>query len=269
MARIRRSASRRAVRPGRLGVVQTPRLRNRHRDFAQTLSQSARALDRLPRPDQPGERAFPASARPRPARLQRHQLRTHLPPCDRARVEASRQVAIPRFDLSLVCADGGDVAKGRRARGLCHRVPRIGLRARPDRRRFACANGAAARRFLEFARKISPSVQSREGVSIKHDVSVPVSAVPAFLRDATPAVESFVPGACVIAFGHLGDGNIHFNVMQPPGADRQHYLDLWRPMNDIVHAIVARYGGSYSAEHGIGQLSAICSRRPRIRRRFR
>jgi FAD/FMN-containing dehydrogenase len=114
----------------------------------------------------------------------------------------------------------------------------------------------SARQRADFwnLRENLAGAQSREGVSIKHDVSVPVSAVPAFLREATPAVESFVPGSRVIAFGHLGDGNIHFNVMQPPGADRQRYLDLWRPMNAIVHAIVARYGGSYSAEHGIGQL---------------
>ena len=66
-----------------------------------------------------------------------------------------------------------------------------------------------------------PEAQIREGASIKHDVSVPVGAVPAFLEEATRAVEAFAPGARVVAFGHLGDGNIHFNVSQPVGADRQ------------------------------------------------
>ena len=99
-----------------------------------------------------------------------------------------------------------------------------------------------------------PEAQIREGASIKHDVSVPVGAVPAFLEEATRAVEAFAPGARVVAFGHLGDGNIHFNVSQPIGADAQSYLGRWHAMNEVVHAIVARYGGSYSAEHGIGRL---------------
>ena len=62
--------------------------------------------------------------------------------------------------------------------------------------------------------------QKHEGGSIKHDVSVPVGAVPAFIAEATAAVAAFMPGARVVAFGHLGDGNIHFNVSQPIGADK-------------------------------------------------
>lgn len=94
--------------------------------------------------------------------------------------------------------------------------------------------------------------QKPEGGSIKHDVSVPVAAVPAFLDKASAAVVNFMPGARVVAFGHLGDGNIHFNVSQPVGADKQKFLDSWRDMNDVVHKVVAEYGGSISAEHGIG-----------------
>ncbi|MBV8664434.1 MAG: FAD-binding oxidoreductase [Hyphomicrobiales bacterium] len=96
--------------------------------------------------------------------------------------------------------------------------------------------------------------QKPQGGSIKHDVSVPVGAVPAFIDEATAAVEAFLPGARVVAFGHLGDGNIHFNVSQPIGADKQAFLDQWSAMNEVVHAIVARYAGSISAEHGIGRL---------------
>ena len=103
-------------------------------------------------------------------------------------------------------------------------------------------------------RECLSDAQAKEGVSIKHDVSVPVGLVPALIREATPAVEAFAPGARVVAFGHLGDGNIHFNVSQPVGADGQPFLDRWEAMNEIVHEIVARLGGSYSAEHGIGQL---------------
>jgi len=103
-------------------------------------------------------------------------------------------------------------------------------------------------------RECLSEAQSKEGASIKHDVSVEVGRVPALIREATPAVEAFAPGARVVAFGHLGDGNIHFNVSQPIGGDGQAFLDRWDAMNEIVHGIVARLGGSYSAEHGIGQL---------------
>jgi FAD/FMN-containing dehydrogenase len=103
-------------------------------------------------------------------------------------------------------------------------------------------------------RECLSDAQSKEGGSIKHDVSVTVGLVPTLIREATPAVEAFEPGARVVAFGHLGDGNIHFNVSQPIGADRQAFLDRWDAMNEIVHGIVAGLGGSYSAEHGVGQL---------------
>jgi FAD/FMN-containing dehydrogenase len=103
-------------------------------------------------------------------------------------------------------------------------------------------------------RESIPEAQVKEGASIKHDVSVEVGLVPALISEATPAIEAFAPGARVVAFGHLGDGNIHFNVSQPIVADRQAFLDRWDAMNEIVHGIVARLGGSYSAEHGVGQL---------------
>ncbi|THD44656.1 MAG: FAD-binding oxidoreductase [Bradyrhizobium sp.] len=99
-----------------------------------------------------------------------------------------------------------------------------------------------------------PEAQKPQGGSIKHDVSVPLGAVPAFLREATAAVEGFMPGARVVAFGHLGDGNIHFNITQPIGADKQGFLDQWYAMNAVVHAVVRRFSGSISAEHGIGVL---------------
>jgi FAD/FMN-containing dehydrogenase len=103
-------------------------------------------------------------------------------------------------------------------------------------------------------RECLSDAQSKEGASIKHDVSVAVGLVPTLIREATPAVEAFAPGARVVAFGHLGDGNIHFNVSQPIGADKQAFIDRWDAMNEIVHGIVERLGGSYSAEHGVGQL---------------
>jgi FAD/FMN-containing dehydrogenase len=97
-------------------------------------------------------------------------------------------------------------------------------------------------------------VQGHEGGSIKHDVSVPVAAVPAFLERATAAVEALVPGCRPAPFGHMGDGNIHFNVSQPVGADKDGFLAGWDAMNAVVHGVVAELGGSISAEHGIGRL---------------
>jgi FAD/FMN-containing dehydrogenase len=97
-------------------------------------------------------------------------------------------------------------------------------------------------------------VQKAEGGSIKHDVSIPVASVPEFLDEAIAAVEAFVPGCRPVPFGHLGDGNIHFNVSQPVGADKEAYLAKWDEMNAIVHGIVADFSGSISAEHGIGRL---------------
>lgn len=97
-------------------------------------------------------------------------------------------------------------------------------------------------------------VQKEEGGSIKHDVSVPVASIPAFLDKAIAAVEAFVPECRPVPFGHFGDGNIHFNVSQPVGADKADYLAKWDAMNEIVHGIVHEFNGSISAEHGIGRL---------------
>jgi D-lactate dehydrogenase (cytochrome) len=101
-------------------------------------------------------------------------------------------------------------------------------------------------------RELFGEVQRHEGGSIKHDVSVPVAAVPAFIKEASAAVEKLIPGARPLPFGHLGDGNIHYNVTQPTGADKAAYLERWHDVNAVVFEVVAKYGGSISAEHGIG-----------------
>jgi FAD/FMN-containing dehydrogenase len=90
------------------------------------------------------------------------------------------------------------------------------------------------------------------GGSIKHDVSVPVANVPAFIAEANAAVVKLIPGSLPMPFGHLGDGNIHYNVTQPPGADTAAFLKRWDEVNEVVFAIVGKYHGSISAEHGIG-----------------
>jgi D-lactate dehydrogenase (cytochrome) len=99
-----------------------------------------------------------------------------------------------------------------------------------------------------------PEAQKHEGASIKHDVAVPVSSVPEFLDRASAAVCAALPGLRPCPFGHVGDGNIHFNLTQPKDMDPAAYLALWEEMNRIVHDIVVEMNGSISAEHGVGQL---------------
>jgi D-lactate dehydrogenase (cytochrome) len=115
------------------------------------------------------------------------------------------------------------------------------------------ANLDQRKAFWTLREVISPA-QKPEGGSIKHDISVPIASVPQFIAEAGEAVEKLVPGARPVVFGHLGDGNIHYNVSQPVGADKAAYLARWSEMNDVVHALVRKYGGSISAEHGIGVL---------------
>ena len=99
--------------------------------------------------------------------------------------------------------------------------------------------------------------QIPEGGSIKHDVSVPVSRVAEFIALADIAVAKAIPGCRPCAFGHAGDGNIHYNVTQPVNMEKQVYLDQWKALNHVVHEIVLALGGSISAEHGIGQLKRV------------
>jgi D-lactate dehydrogenase (cytochrome) len=98
------------------------------------------------------------------------------------------------------------------------------------------------------------AAQKPEGGSIKHDISVPVAAVPAFIAEANAAVVKLIPGARPVPFGHLGDGNIHYNVSQPVGANSDAFLARWHDVNAVVFDIVLKMGGSISAEHGIGVL---------------
>jgi FAD/FMN-containing dehydrogenase len=116
------------------------------------------------------------------------------------------------------------------------------------------AQSETQRQALWAIRELMPESQKFEGGSIKHDVSVPVSKIPQFIAEATLAVNTFMPDARVMSFGHMGDGNMHFNVSQPVGMDKKKYLDLWHEMNKVVFDVVLKFGGSISAEHGIGRL---------------
>jgi FAD/FMN-containing dehydrogenase len=96
--------------------------------------------------------------------------------------------------------------------------------------------------------------QKPEGATWKHDISVPVSRVAAFLAEATAAMQAFAPGARIAAFGHVGDGNIHYDVLRPDGGSDAEHAARRDEGSRIVHDIVASMGGSISAEHGLGAM---------------
>jgi D-lactate dehydrogenase (cytochrome) len=115
------------------------------------------------------------------------------------------------------------------------------------------ANLSQRQAFWKLRDEMS-AAQKPEGGSIKHDISVPVAAVPDFIAEADAAVVKLIPGSRPVSFGHLGDGNIHYNVSQPVGGNASDFLDRWHEVNKVVFDIVIRMGGSISAEHGIGVL---------------
>jgi FAD/FMN-containing dehydrogenase len=189
---------------------------------------------------------------------------------DMAGSEITSFELLPRIGLDFVLAHFGarEVLSGRhpwyvllelssqRAEGLLERM-------------LALLEAASAKHIIEDAsvassleqranfwklRELLPEAQSREGGSIKHDVSVPIASIPVFLEEADRAVTAAIPGARLVAFGHVGDGNIHCNVSQPIGADKNAFLARWDEVNAVVHGLVIAHSGSISAEHGIGQL---------------
>ena len=110
-----------------------------------------------------------------------------------------------------------------------------------------------AKRLWALRENISEA-QKIEGISIKHDVAVPVSAIPAFLEQADAALERAFPGIRVVAFGHVGDGNLHYNLSKPDAQENAAFIAAQPAVNRIVHDAVHALNGSISAEHGIGQL---------------
>jgi FAD/FMN-containing dehydrogenase len=116
------------------------------------------------------------------------------------------------------------------------------------------AQSEAQAHALWALREGQSAAQKPEGMAWKHDVSVPVSLVARFIAEATAAVEAFAPGARVAAFGHVGDGNIHFDVVQPVGGDPAEHLARRDEGARIVHDIAHKLGGSISAEHGLGTM---------------
>jgi FAD/FMN-containing dehydrogenase len=113
-------------------------------------------------------------------------------------------------------------------------------------------SGEQARSLWALRENIAEA-QRRDGPNIKHDISLPVSTIPGFLDEARAALTAALPGVRFVTFGHLGDGNLHYNLAAPEGVAPGAFLENTARANRIVHDLVARHGGSISAEHGIGQ----------------
>jgi FAD/FMN-containing dehydrogenase len=110
-------------------------------------------------------------------------------------------------------------------------------------------------------RETMSEAQKLEGPSLKHDISVPVSAAADFIDTAIAAVAARLPSARPVPFGHLGDGNLHFNFQMAPGANPESYLGHWDEVQQLVHDIVHEFGGSFSAEHGVGVMKRAALKR--------
>jgi D-lactate dehydrogenase (cytochrome) len=157
--------------------------------------------------------------------------------------------------IELASSTDGDDLKGALETALGH-----GLEAGLVRDATIAASGAAAAKLWHL-REAIVEAQRHAGAGIKHDVAVPVSLVPEFVARASAAVAAALPGVRIIPFGHLGDGNVHFNLSRPEDGEDGAFLARREEIHRIVHDIVAALGGSISAEHGVGQL-----RREEIRR---
>jgi len=115
------------------------------------------------------------------------------------------------------------------------------------------ATSLAQREAFWKLRESIPESQTREGASLKHDISVPTQELPTFIEEAGRALEGLIPEGLLVAYGHLGDGNLHFNLQCREGEDAAAFLGRAGEARRVVHGLVAAHNGSFSAEHGIGR----------------
>ncbi|MEY4416197.1 MAG: hypothetical protein RIQ53_3490 [Pseudomonadota bacterium] len=155
------------------------------------------------------------------------------------------------WTVLIECTDGDGEARLReRAEGLLGQALEDGLIDDA-----ALAESLAQSHGLWHVRESISLAQSEEGLNIKHDISLPVSAIPDFSADTEAALQQRFPGVRLVNFGHLGDGNLHFNVQCPEGGDAPSFLrEHEHAINALVYDAVQACGGSISAEHGIGEL---------------
>ena len=168
------------------------------------------------------------------------------------------QQRVPLFRTSPWCVllENSDHESEDHARTLFERLLEAALEA-------GCVNDAVVAESLSQAqalwhiRESIPLAQAEEGLNIKHDISVPVSRIPAFVAETDALLAQAIAGVRLVNFGHLGDGNLHYNVQAPEGGDAKAFLrEQEERINTLVLDAVARHGGSISAEHGIGSLKA-------------
>ncbi len=118
----------------------------------------------------------------------------------------------------------------------------------------AVARNARDREAFWKLRETIPEAQRHDGGSLKHDISVPVASIPDFIERGSRWIADNVPDGRLVSYGHVGDGNLHFNLSQAPGADRAAFLAREEPVKRAIHDLVRDFGGSFSAEHGVGRL---------------
>jgi FAD/FMN-containing dehydrogenase len=154
--------------------------------------------------------------------------------------------------LLVECTDAGDDAPRLRERFEAMLAAAIEQPAATD---AVVATSLAQARELWRLRESIPLAQAAEGLNIKHDIALPLSAIPGFIAEADAELQARFPGVRIVDFGHLGDGNLHYNVQAPAGGDAAAFLaGHERAINGLVYDAVARRAGSFSAEHGIGAL---------------
>lgn len=158
-----------------------------------------------------------------------------------------------RYDTYILCEFVSTTEEGN---DLDQMVERILGRAMEDGIVLdaAIAQNESQRAQMWKLRESASESQKLEGASIKHDISIPISSIPDFYVEAAKAAYAVDPDVRLVGFGHLGDGNLHYNLQQPIDGDRDEFTGRWAEFNKVIHDVVARYGGSISAEHGIGRL---------------
>jgi FAD/FMN-containing dehydrogenase len=168
------------------------------------------------------------------------------------------QLRVPLYDQHPYCVllENSDTESEEHARGQFERLLEAALEDGCVADAVVAENIAQAKQLWHM-REAIPLAQAEEGLNIKHDISVPVSRIPAFCAETDALLRREIAGVRLVNFGHLGDGNLHYNVQAPEGGDMKVFLrEQEERVNDIVYQQVKKYDGSISAEHGIGALKA-------------
>ena len=168
------------------------------------------------------------------------------------------QLRVPLYEATPFCVllENSDQESEPHARAQFERLLEAALQDGCATDAVVAENIAQALQLWHIRENI-PLAQAQEGLNIKHDISIPVSRIPAFVAETEALLARDIPGMRLVNFGHLGDGNLHFNVQAPAGGDPAAFLrEREEQVNDLVYQQVKRYEGSISAEHGIGALKA-------------